>query len=138
MMFRTVGALVSGLLILTGCSDNNEQVTDPSLCQFETGPCQFAISGETLSLTMTPANAPSEQPLALSLAAPEGWSLNSALVEGRDMFMGRIPVNFDADGQGELMYGSCASGYMVWQLQLQFTDADGTEQRVDFNWLADH
>lgn len=137
-MFRTMTTVVSGLLILAGCSENNNQPVDPTLCQFETGPCQFAISGETLSLTMNPANAPSEQPLALTLSAPQSWILESALVEGRDMFMGRIPVNFDADGHGQLMYGSCASGYMVWQLQLRFTDAEGTEQRVDFNWLADH
>lgn len=122
---------------LTACNaDNTEKQTN--LCDFSQGSCQQKIMGESVSLSLFPKNAPAETPLNLSLAFPDDWTLNSAQVSGRDMFMGIIPVEFSTDGRAELIYGSCASDYMVWRLDLRFEDASGKMHIVDFDWLADH
>ncbi|SHG87287.1 hypothetical protein [Ferrimonas marina] len=104
------------------------------LCDFYQGPCPGSADG---SLVMTPAHAPSERPLSLSLNLPDGEQVQSARIEGRDMFMGVIPVRFDDSGEAEVIYGSCASGYMVWRLWVTSEDKDGTEITRYFDWLAD-
>ena len=137
MKFKRMTGFTLFALLLAGCTEEVREA-EPGLCQFQQGACVQLQAGEKLSLSMTPANAPSEQPLALKLEKPESWQVTSAMVEGRDMFMGRLPVNFDEQGQGTLMYGSCASGYMVWRLTLVMTDDAGLEHHASFDWLADH
>lgn len=125
---------VIALFSLTGCGHERPQAADPSLCQFAQGPCQV----QNITLNMTPANAPSEQPIALSLELPPGTRMLSAFIEGRDMYMGHIPVIFDDGGQAEVIYGSCSSDYMVWRLTVKLENNDGTQVSRQFDWLADN
>ncbi|TKB50446.1 hypothetical protein FCL40_04640 [Ferrimonas sediminicola] len=137
MKFKRMTGFTFWLLLMSGCGQKGTEI-EPGLCRFDQGACHTTQAGKTLSLSLSPGNAPSEQPLALILDKPEGWRLISAVVEGRDMFMGRLPVSFDERGRGSLMYGSCASGYMVWRLNLLMEDDAGLEHHVAFDWLADH
>lgn len=136
MKFKRMTGFTLFALVLAGCGEEVRE-TEPGLCRFEQGPCVQLQAGESLSLSMTPVNAPSEHPLSLTLAKPGNWRVTSAVVEGRDMFMGRLPIHFDEQGQGTLMYGSCASGYMVWRLNLVMTDETGLAHYTSFDWLAD-
>ncbi|OSP50565.1 hypothetical protein B7G55_10770 [Aeromonas hydrophila] len=48
-----------------------------------------------------------------------------AWLEGRDMFMGTIPVNFEATEQGwqgTTLVGSCTSPLMVWLLNIEWSN----------------
>ncbi|MBY5991606.1 hypothetical protein [Ferrimonas balearica] len=138
-MRKAIGVAV-GLLALSGCSPQDPEqgepqasVADPSLCQFAAGPC---VSGG-LALSLSPHHAPSEKPLALSLALKPGERAVEARIEGRDMFMGVIPVRFDDRGQAQAIYGSCASDYMVWRLTVTLENAEGERYSRWFDWLAD-
>ncbi|WP_345315624.1 hypothetical protein [Ferrimonas gelatinilytica] len=82
-------------------------------------------------------HAPSEQSLALTLTSPDGWQVRGARIEGRDMFMGVIPVRFDTQGRATVMYGSCSSDYMVWRLWVTLENAEGEERIRFFDWRAD-
>ncbi|MBY6185504.1 hypothetical protein KUV89_02490 [Marinobacter hydrocarbonoclasticus] len=123
-------------LFLAGCSESSpesQQTWDPTLCQFDAGACER--NGALLALS--PASAPSEKPLTLSLELAPGQTIVDARIEGRDMFMGVIPVRFDDSGNAEVIYGSCASGYMVWRLMVTTEDANGEQKHHLFDWLAD-
>lgn len=58
------------------------------------------------------------------------------------MFMGVIPVKWQQVGensyQASAVYGSCASGYMVWRLMLSYTDEQGLTKQAWFDFLADN
>ncbi|WP_246814380.1 hypothetical protein [Ferrimonas balearica] len=121
---------------LSGCSDpqaEKNETWDPTLCQFQQGEC--TRNGATLAVT--PFSAPSEEPLTFHLTLPDDQKLVASRIEGRDMFMGVIPVRFDEQGNAEVIYGSCSSGYMVWRLFVTTEDVKGEQHHHLFDWLAD-
>ncbi|MCL1088849.1 hypothetical protein L2744_04345 [Shewanella profunda] len=134
------------LLNLTACEENVEQVEgkqrpDPSLCVFSQGECVKTVAEIELRFTMTPSHAPSEKPLILKLLSSSPISNVQMRLEGRDMFMGIIPVNVrqvdEMNYIGQMVYGSCSSGYMVWRGFVSFT-LNGKPQTVIFDFLADN
>ncbi|GAA4886733.1 hypothetical protein [Ferrimonas pelagia] len=129
--------LVLPLLLLSGCGETKDlahnPVTESSLCDFTVGPC--ANAGISLAPSLT--HTPSEQPFQLKMTMPDGYQITAARLEGRDMYMGVIPVRFDEHGHATVLYGSCSSGYMVWRLWLTFEDSQGDEIVRFFDWLAD-
>ncbi|WP_298440105.1 hypothetical protein [uncultured Ferrimonas sp.] len=128
---------------LGGCSQEpspataaaSAQSAAPSadLCQFQQGPCLRTDS----QLQLTPAHAPSEQPLQMNITLPEGYHIVEARIEGRDMFMGVIPVQFNGN-RATTIYGSCSSDYMVWQLFVSAENGQGQQINRVFDWLADN
>lgn len=149
----TVISLLSTLL-LSACSEPNNSVVkgdetgqiaaftvDQTLCQFAQKPCQQTINDIDVSLSISPGSTPSEQPLAVSLTFSKPVKLLSARVEGRDMFMGVIPLNLTENDKssykGTLIYGSCSSNYMVWRMFVSFSVAE-QQQHVMFDFLADN
>ncbi|MFI3246119.1 MAG: hypothetical protein R3Y10_06475 [Ferrimonas sp.] len=103
------------------------------LCKFDNGPC----FQEDISLAVFPTTAASQTDLSLKLTLPIGIQVINAQLVGRDMYMGVIPVQFDRNGQARAIYGSCPSGEMVWQLQLELEDPQGQRSNTELNWLAD-
>jgi hypothetical protein len=140
------------LLIIPGCSgpelEAEQQITsvespfstDKTLCQFNQTPCIQAVNGLSVSLMISPENTPSEKPLAVQLDLSEPVQELSVRLEGRDMFMGVIPIKLSQIAktryQGNLLYGSCSSNYMVWRMFISFT-LRGKQQTVMFDFLAD-
>lgn len=129
--------LIPFVMTLVACTEapqsSAEKAIDPSLCQFSEGACIVS----SVELTLAPQHAPSEQPLTLQLTLPEGDRVVSARIEGRDMFMGVIPVQFDENGHAEVIYGSCSSNYMVWRMLVTVEDSHGEQYTRIFDWLAD-
>lgn len=134
------------LINLTACTEDAKQVThksssDPSLCQFSAGDCVKQVDDIKLAISLSPANAPSEKPLTLRLLASTPIKNVQIRLEGRDMFMGVIPVNVKQTDEmtyiGQMVYGSCSSGYMVWRGFVSF-EANGENKATVFDFLADN
>ncbi|MCL1048281.1 hypothetical protein L2755_01370 [Shewanella abyssi] len=113
---------------------------DAGLCNFQKGACSNTVDDTELSLRITPWNSPSEKPLALSLNSSVALENVKMRIEGRDMFMGIIPVNLSQETEtsykAPLIYGSCSSGYMVWQAIVSY-EQGGVEKFTIFEFLAD-
>lgn len=115
---------------------------DSSLCQFQTHACEQDVNGNILSMQFDKKDAPSEKPIAMTLTFSKPVSDVQVVIEGRDMYMGVIPVsikpikNDNMTYLGSLIYGSCASGYMVWRAIITYKQ-DGTTHQVWFDFLAD-
>ncbi|BAJ02143.1 hypothetical protein [Shewanella violacea] len=135
--------------LCTGCTPEQQAETDlppsilvedTSLCNFSQAPCNKQVTGINLLLLVTPFNTPSGKPLTIKLASSEAISDVKMRVEGRDMFMGVIPVNLsklnEKQYNGTLIYGSCSSNYMVWRAFVSFTHK-GESHVTHFDFLAD-
>jgi len=122
-------------LNLSACDKKAEQQvkippTDPTLCVFTQGDCIKKVGDIVLSISLSPDRVSSDVLDNLQVR-----------LEGRDMFMGIIPVNIrqldKTTYEGQLIYGSCSSGYMVWRGFISFS-RNGVEQAVIFDFLADN
>lgn len=139
-------SLMLVMLNLIACNEKSTQqikttTTDPTLCAFTQGDCIKRIGDIELHISLTPAHAPSEKPLTLKILSSEAIDNLQVRLEGRDMFMGVIPVNLreinKTTYEGQMIYGSCSSGYMVWRGFVRFS-RNGVEQVVVFDFLADN
>lgn len=153
---RLAFALLLFINILQGCGQGapalkNQQKTaiptlavtaseDLSLCQFSQGPCRVSVNDIELVIELKPANAPSETPLQFRLSSDKPIENLSIKLEGRDMFMGVIPVRVTAIDRGmfsgDFIYGSCSSHYMVWRAFISFT-VHGEPKIAFIDFLAD-
>ncbi|MFB2644060.1 hypothetical protein ACE02D_17365 [Shewanella bicestrii] len=134
------------MMNLTACNENTTQQikntpADPTLCVFTQGDCIKRIGDIELRISLTPAHAPSEKPLTLKLLTSDTIENLQIRLEGRDMFMGLIPVNLrevnKTTYEGQMIYGACSSGYMVWRGFISFS-RNGVQQAVVFDFLADN
>lgn len=132
-------------LFLIGCEPNSHEpqasmAVDPSLCNFKSGPCTQSVADVDVELTISPWQTPSERPLELVISTSQEVSNIKVKVQGRDMFMGIIPVKLsqidENKHQGSLIYGSCSSDYMVWSAIVSY-EIDGVEKFTSFDFLAD-
>lgn len=140
--------------LLMGCSKPDDSMekgalpgvetsflVDDTLCEFALGRCTQDVQGATVSLGISPENTPSEQPLKVSLEFTKPIEDLKIRVEGRDMFMGIIPLKLAQSSeslyQGDLIYGSCSSNYMVWRMFVSFS-IDEKSHTVLFDFLADN
>ncbi|MCE9786948.1 hypothetical protein [Shewanella chilikensis] len=136
---------IFSLLLLLGCDQaqtpkETQSVSDPSLCDFSVSACVKTLGEQQVSLMLNPSFAPSEKPIHWQLGFNSSVSNLKLRVEGRDMFMGVIPMTPSAtEGEtfeGQLIFGSCSSGYMVWRVFVSWQQ--GAEQYSTwFDFLAD-
>lgn len=138
--------LVFMLVFTTACTQEKptktiSRIQDDTLCQFDKGSCDKNVAGITLRLLITPFDLPSEEFLTVSLASSEEIEDLKVRIEGRDMFMGVIPIFLTKEGKklykGPLIYGSCSSDYMVWRAFVSF-NLQGKQKVVLFDFLADN
>lgn len=130
---------------LLGCEPSHQEpqasrAVDPSLCNFKSGPCTQSVADVDIQLTISPWQTPSERPLQLLINTSRPLSNVNVKVQGRDMFMGIIPVKLSQidknNHKGTLIYGSCSSNYMVWSAVVSY-EIDGVEKFTNFDFLAD-
>ncbi len=92
-----------------------------STCTFSNNICELSIDDELAVARFSETPIP-EESITLSVRLPEGKAIESAWIEGVNMYMGKIPVMFDeTDGgewQGWFMLGSCSEPVMTWQLRI--------------------
>ena len=136
------------LILLSACEKNSADISSNSeqskqqenLCNFHHGKCTVVKDDITFSITMSPAFAPSEAPISLALESSTEVEIQSISLQGRDMFMGVIPVNFDQTSKtsylASFIYGSCTSDYMVWRLTVNFLL--DSKRQVYFDFRADN
>ncbi|AZG73339.1 hypothetical protein [Shewanella livingstonensis] len=134
------------LMFLIACDrpetqENKDLGIDTSLCQFSAGECYQNVADLKVGLLIDPVNTPSEKPLIVTLNSNQAITNISMRIEGRDMFMGVIPVSLslikDNAYQGALIFGSCSSNYMVWRVFVSF-DYQQRPRTLMFDFLADN
>lgn len=132
-------------LNLSACGENElksvqTRTLDPSLCTFSRGECVKQVGEAALSFSLSPASAPSEKPIEITISSSIPIDKVDMRLEGRDMFMGVIPVNISKVDEntylGKFIYGSCSSGYMVWRGFVNIT-MKGEQHSVIIDFLAD-
>ena len=96
-------------------------------CNFVNETCEFLIDGELAIATFSTMPEP-EESVTLKILIPENQEIESAWIEGVNMYMGKIPVLLDnnADGvwSGWFMLGGCSEPVMKWQLRLNMKDKE--------------
>jgi hypothetical protein len=114
---------------------------DETLCQFSVGECYQEVADLQVGLLIDPVNTPSEKPLLVTLNSNQAITNISMRIEGRDMFMGVIPVSLsqikNTSYQGSLIFGSCSSNYMVWRVFVSF-DYQQQPRTLMYDFLADN
>ena len=134
------------LFLLVGCKPNTPIETtdypvDKTLCQFHQSSCDKQVDDLTVSFSLNPPHAPSEKPLTVTLSASAAIENVQMHIEGRDMFMGIIPVSLSASANnqftGSLIFGSCSSDYMVWRVFVSF-DYKQQPRTLIYDFLADN
>ncbi|MBM7072653.1 hypothetical protein JQC92_11535 [Shewanella sp. 202IG2-18] len=143
--FRKISIIITVLLVCS-CGDSKQKNAnldqiDRSLCNFLVSSCLKEANGAEIALFITPNTVPSEQDLSINLKSNKSITIKSARIEGRDMFMGIIPVTTnslnDKDFSSKAILGSCASGYMVWRLFVTY-ELNGQTSTVFYDFLADN
>lgn len=96
-------------------------------CNFVNETCEFLIDNK-LAIATFSITPEVEESVTVSLSAPQSKEIESAWIEGVNMYMGKIPVLLDSDGKGKwsgwFMLGSCSEPVMKWQLRLNIKDSD--------------
>lgn len=139
-------SVLFALIFLSGCDQNQispqRAMKEQGLCDFHAGECQHSIGENIITLSLSPASAPSEKPLKFKLKSTQKIEITSSRIEGRDMFMGVIPLKWQQTDENTFnataVYGSCSSDYMVWRLWLSVTTEAGLPQQIWFDFLADN
>ena len=96
-------------------------------CNFVNETCEFLIDDGLAIATFSTIPEP-EESVTVNLSVPEGIEIESAWIEGVNMYMGKIPVLLDSDDEGKwsgwFMLGSCSEPVMKWQLRLNVKGTD--------------
>jgi len=137
-MFRYYLCLLSVFLCLFGCSKEQpitNNVISPK-CLASQSQCTILTNLGELSVLFNVEKITTEQDFKITLA---GRNLSpthkvAAYIEGKDMYMGKIPVFFDFVNsnnskmpnhfEAQAQLGSCAEKIMVWTLVLAVTYSD--------------
>ncbi|MCL1125990.1 hypothetical protein [Shewanella surugensis] len=151
MQFRFVIIFIKAVIVtaisslLLSCEQQGQSdyslPLDLSLCQFQGHDCQREVAGIEVNLDLSRPDAPSETAFDFSLSTSKRVDNVTMRLEGRDMYMGKIPVRLSAhEGQqfsGKMIYGHCSSGYMVWNVIVNF-EYQGQSRSIIFPILADN
>ncbi|WP_318969606.1 hypothetical protein [Arsukibacterium sp.] len=118
------------MLLLTGCQPKPAE-NSVRVLQQQAG----------LLLTLSPASAPVESPLLLTLQSEQPVNVISAELSGVSMYMGRIPLHFQKlntplpgdteQWQAEFLLGACSDQAMLWQLNLTLLLSDGRKLSIN-------
>ncbi len=91
------------------------------------------LQTDQLQLQLSPAGAPVETPLTLTLTAEQLVRAQGEL-SGVSMYMGVIPLRFTAisadQWQAEFLLGACSDPHMRWQLVIQLEYANGEKHTI--------
>ncbi|MDB2330110.1 hypothetical protein N9V74_00205 [Alteromonas sp.] len=94
-------------------------------CTFVNGRCELLIVGErAVAIFSDPVET--ETSITLTLSLSSNITLESAWIEGVNMYMGKVPVLLEKDSTGVwtgwFMLGSCSEPTMRWQLRLNIKE----------------
>ncbi|WP_434668252.1 hypothetical protein [Aeromonas sp. NJAU223] len=96
------------------------------ICDLSHSACALIIGDKPLSASVVNLPIKAEHDFSLRLQGGDpAISPTQAWLEGKEMFMGRIPVQFEAgEGgwQGTAQVGSCTSATMTWLLNVEWSN----------------
>ncbi|MBJ2128372.1 hypothetical protein JC525_05435 [Alteromonas sp. IB21] len=96
-------------------------------CNFVNEACEFLIDDKLAIATFSTMPEP-EESVTLKIIVPEDQEIESAWIEGVNMYMGKVPVLLENDGKGAwsgwFMLGACSEPVMKWQLRLNIKDKE--------------
>lgn len=95
--------------------------TDIQICDLSHAACRLIQGDKVLTATASPRPIKAESPFVIRLDGL-GKAPAKAWVEGRDMFMGRIPLEPRQEAGVwvvDAMVGACTEPAMVWQLVVE-------------------
>ena len=108
------------ICVLSGCQPADKDPVSSRLL----------IDESTVQLKLTPADAPVETPLQLTVSGEDIAEINGE-ISGLSMYMGRVPLKFSQRGtawQAEFLLGACSDPKMLWQVELELTLTDGKKR----------
>lgn len=93
-------------------------------CDLSSADCRLPPPDELLVSSSLRPIVP-ETPFTLTLRGHPSMAPKHAWLEGRSMFMGRIPLSFSRQGDAwvaSTMVGACSEPAMIWQLTIVLED----------------
>ncbi|MBU1436033.1 MAG: hypothetical protein KKF79_01565 [Gammaproteobacteria bacterium] len=121
--------LVAVLLLVVGNSACDRQNIQSPLEKLQ------IVLGEA-QLTISPGHIPVETLLHIQIRTEKPLSSLSAVIVGKSMYMGKIPLRFTFDDKtgtwrSDFMLGACSDPEMLWQLQMLLTDQSGNQRELE-------
>ncbi|TNH83339.1 hypothetical protein CF138_16870 [Aeromonas hydrophila] len=96
------------------------------ICDLSHTSCDTRLGDKPLTVRVAALPVQAERDFVIQLQGGDpAVTPVKAWLEGRDMFMGTIPVNFEATEQGwqgTTLVGSCTSPMMVWLLNIEWSN----------------
>jgi|GEM_PF-1332523 hypothetical protein len=96
------------------------------ICDLSHTSCNTRLGDKLLTISLASLPVQAERDFVIQLQGGDpAVTPVKAWLEGRDMFMGTIPVNFEATEQGwqgTTLVGSCTSPLMVWLLNIEWSN----------------
>lgn len=141
----TILAIIISTILLIGSnyylSGINPTPQNSNLCNFQQSPCSTII--EDLQITLSAGTevikAESEINFELLVKSEKPVIITSAWLEGKDMFMGKIPLFFTPNKitqtntlvSAQTMIGACTEESMVWVMNVAL-EVEGEARLIQF------
>ncbi|CAJ1842590.1 hypothetical protein PEKONANI_02545 [Aeromonas jandaei] len=126
LVLAVLVALVSYRTWFAADNSQNSEPKKDQICDLSHSSCDLLIGEKSMAIAISqlPVRAERDFIIRLEGGDPEIKPIK-AWLEGRDMFMGTIPVNFESSGNGwqaNALVGSCTSPMMVWLLNIEWSN----------------
>lgn len=119
-------ALVAYRTWFTGPQTTPPKAENDQICDLSHSPCSFSVGDVPLTARVDGVSVKAEHDFVLRLqGGSPAITPVKAWLEGKEMFMGQIPVQFDAgEGgwQAKAQVGSCTSATMTWLLNIEWSN----------------
>jgi hypothetical protein len=127
MKYFSLVAVLLLVVSISGCDRTNIQTQPDEQLQMVLGEAQ---------LTISPRHIPVETLLHIQIRTEKPLRSLSAVIVGKSMYMGKIPLRFTFDDKtgtwrSDFMLGACSDPQMLWQLQMLLTDQSGNQQQLE-------
>ncbi|WOH38473.1 hypothetical protein RI844_04415 [Thalassotalea fonticola] len=131
-------AIILILLIILGflgyqfIETDKPQIHDQNYCDFSAGSCLRTYAFGRFELNASPNVIMSENEIYFSLTSKSNPSMQikSAWLEGKDMFMGKIPLFFEQSNgiySANTLIGACTEDQMIWTMWVELIINDKIE-----------
>lgn|SRR5690554_3288336 len=128
------------IVTLASCTKAPEPSAAIGFCAVGSIPnahCQHKIADQTMTLYSSSPSMPEETAIDLYVDLPNEWLIQRSHLSGESMYMGTIPVVWEALENGrwlaKIRLGACTDPQMIWRLSLRIdTEAGQTTTEVSF------
>ncbi|WP_152593761.1 hypothetical protein [Thalassotalea sp. ND16A] len=112
----------------------------PNYCDFSAGVCVQTQKIGSFELNALPKRVKAESEINFQLASKDNAALEiqSAWLEGKDMYMGKIPLFFNAENgvyEANTLIGACTEEQMIWQMVIVLM-INNQQQRLVFEFMS--